>query len=602
MNNNIKRLLPNNISSSYYILNKAKELLKNKNGNLSSKSLNESSIKNNLLIFEGKAFDPTHFKTIKKLKKDEKHLINELSKINSNEKLLKSKSYLNLFNNNPYNIMNDQKKINEKIKNLEKDKIVYRDKLSEVKARINTLQYNQEKELGILENSKKMKYDKFIEEYNNKNTIFLINKKIKKLRDESEKMQLLMKSDLLKQIDKKNSEINNKEKEEVLKKEALLKKIHEEEKENIEKRKKKNTEILLKIKEIKKEPKNKLYLYQKQEKKFLNNEKNLVKLENNKRKVLMKHINSDEFIEMRKNYEQISSKKKLESKLKIENIKKSWVARKKLVPLYINPLSKLVTEEDNKSKQEEKNKILKIKSLKNIQKNYSKDKIPKPIKKITDKIIKNENKNFHLNKPYFVKSNSYSNLLKQNAVIEYKKKIKNNMIDKNNSSEKDNLSLRFGSENIRQNGGKKKVMDYLEERRKIKFNKERRKSFSGLSNSDYTSCIDIKNLIKNKGMNENTFKIAKLKLDSLEEKAKQKNLLLKYSGGISNKPELGNEVCDLMIDSIQAKLSLIKEFDKNSDNSSRDENQSKSDKDDNNGPKPDQSNIEEKTDENIDDE
>ena len=62
-------------------------------------------------------------------------------------------------------------------------------------------------------------------------------------------------------------------------------------------------------------------------------------------------------------------------------------------------------------------------------------------------------------------------------------------------------------------------------------------------------------------------KVAKCKLESLEEKKRQKDLLLKCSGGVANKPELGEEVCDLMIDSIQAKLSLIKEMDKSLDES-----------------------------------
>ena len=75
-------------------------------------------MKSNLFIpiFDGKVYDPTVYKTIKKLKKNENNLIKEITKINSNEKLLKSKSYINIFNNNPKNIINDQKKINEKIK------------------------------------------------------------------------------------------------------------------------------------------------------------------------------------------------------------------------------------------------------------------------------------------------------------------------------------------------------------------------------------------------------------------------------------------------------------------------------------------------------
>ncbi len=606
MSHELIRLLPNKISSSSYILNEARKIFKTKNDNLLSKSLNESSIKNNILILDGKVYDPTDIKTINKLKRDEKHLVNEISKLNANEKLLKSKSYLNLFNNNPYNITNDQKKITEKIKNLHKNKNIYMDKLGEVKTRINILQYNQEKELGILEISKRNKYNKFIEEYNNKNISFLIEKKIKKLRDENEKIHILMQNDLKNQIERKNNEINNKEKEEGYKRETLLKKIHEEERGEIKKRKKKNDDLISKIKEtIKTKPKDKLYFYEKQKNKFLNDENNLVKIENMKRKALMKHIDLNEFTEMRKNYEQIKSKKELESKVKIESIKKVWAERQKLVPLYINPLIKLVTEENNKSKQEKRNKILRIKNLKTLQKNYSKDKIPKPIKIITDKKKENNKeseKNIKVIKPYSVKSNSYSNLLRQKAIIQYKEKQKNRNIDENYSTEKDNLSPRFCSKNINQNNEKKKFSDYLQEMRKIReLNKEKRKSFSGLSKSDYSSTIDIKNLIKNKGMNENTFKIAKYKLGTLEEKAKQKNLLLKFSGGIANKPELGDEVCDLMIDSIQAKLSLIKEIDKNLFDNPKYERQIQNNKDDNKSVKSNHSDIIEKTEENSDD-
>ncbi len=68
----------------------------------------------------------------------------------------------------------------------------------------------------------------------------------------------------------------------------------------------------------------------------------------------MKHIDLSDFNEMKKNNEQIKSKKQLETNLKIENIKKSWAERHKLIPLYINPISKLTTEKDKK---EEKDKI-----------------------------------------------------------------------------------------------------------------------------------------------------------------------------------------------------------------------------------------------------
>ena len=567
-------------------------------------------MKSNLFIpiFDGKVYDPTVYKTIKKLKKNENNLIKEITKINSNEKLLKSKSYINIFNNNPKNIINDQKKINEKIKNLEKNKNICMDKLDELKARINTLQYNQEKELGIIENNQKIKFNKFIEDYNNKENLSSIESKIKKIRKESQKIQLLMKLDLKKQIDKKNNEINNKEKEEEQKREAYLKKMHDEERIDIEKRKKKNTEELLKIKKnINKHPKDKIYLYQKNSEKYLSDENNLVKLEKMKRKEFMKHIDLNEFSEMRKNFEQIKSKKELESKLKIENIKKSWVERHKLVPLYVSPLSKLITEENNKNKKEEQNKVLRIKNLKTLQKNYSKEKIPKPIKKITDKTVENESEraNSKIIKPYFIKSNSYSNLLRQNMMNKYKEKQRNKSLNDNLINREEDLNSKSSKRNnlyksIDSNEKEKKVIDYLKERRKVKeLNKKRRKSFEGFTNWEYIGTIDIKNLIKNKGINDNTLQIAKYKLDSIEAKTKQKNFLLKCSGGVANKPELGDEICDLMIDTIQAKLSLIKEIDKSLDENLKKE---KNIKNDNNYIDTGQSNIEEKTEENNEEE
>ena len=103
---------------------------------------------------------------------------------------------------------------NEEITNVSQSQKEDDEKLS-----LNTLQYNQEKELGIIENNQKIKFNKFIEDYNNKESQSSIESRIKKIREESEKIQLLMKLDLKKQIDKKNNEINNKEKVEEQKRE-----------------------------------------------------------------------------------------------------------------------------------------------------------------------------------------------------------------------------------------------------------------------------------------------------------------------------------------------------------------------------------------------
>ena len=522
------------------------------------------------------------------MKKNENQIIKQLSRLNYNEKLLRSDSYLNQFNINPNNMSNDQKIINDKIKIIEKSKANYMMKLEELKNQIYYLQYKQQTELGIINSNKKTKLNKFMEDFNNKESTALIEKKIKKLQEESEKLQLIMKKDLEEKKKKKNDEINEKEKKEEEKRNDLLKKMREEEREFVINRQKRNTEELLKFKQyIKKKPIQN-YLYQKQINDYKKKENNLIKLENIKRKATMKHIELKEFDEMRKNYDEIKSKKVKESNEKIKIIKESWSQRYKLIPLYANPLSKIVSEEENKMKQEEQNKILRRKQLKQLQENYN---VPKPLKIIKERIT--ENKNTKTPKLHLIKSNSYSDILRQRMIEKYKalkikeekkKKENNEILDDEDyllddhqlsqkilgkrkiNDKKYNKTNNKSFENKKKNRKKIKTVDYLKERRRINdLNKKKKRDLGELTNMDYCGTNDIKKLIKDNGINDGMLKVAKSKLESIEEKKRQKNLLLKCCGGVANKPELGEEVCDLMIDSIQAKLSLIKEIDKSLD-------------------------------------
>ena len=52
------------------------------------------------------------------------------------------------------------------------------------------------------------------------------------------------------------------------------------------------------------------------------------------------------------------------------------------------------------------------------------------------------------------------------------------------------------------------------------------------------------------------------KLENLKEKKEQKEILLKYQGGDASNPDLGEEVCDIIIDSVNAKMSLMDEIKK----------------------------------------
>ena len=588
MQDDIKKLLPDGISSKVYVSNEVK-----KYNNKPLKTQNDNSKKVHIYIpmFEGKVYDPTTNKIINILKKSEDQIIKELSKLNYNEKLLKSKSYINLINNNPKNLLSDQKSVDEKIKSIEKSKNNCMVKLEELKNRINILQFKQDKELGILDNNKKLKLNKFVEDCNNKKSNKMIEQKIKKLHEESEKIQLMMRKDLEKQKEKKNNELNELEKAEEQKRIDILKKLRDDEREDIEKRKKKNTEELLKFKEfINKKPVKAYYLYQKHKDDYVDKENNLIKKENIKRKAYMKHIDLNEFNEMRKNFEQQKSKRILESNEKMKIIKESWSERHKLIPLYSNPVSKLVADEENEMKQAEQDKILRRKELKKIQKNYC---VPKPLKVIKEKVVEEiHNKSHRRPKPHLAKSNSYSDILRQKVIDKYKaeKSKKEKMLSeedsyldepiiidnkgnkRKNSNNSNSNSKHAGNKSVEKNKFNKEVIDYLKERRKInELNKEKKRNEGELTKLDYSGTNDIKKLIKENGINDNMLKVAKCKLESIEEKKRQKDLLLKFSGGVANRPELGEEVCNLMIDSIQAKLSLIKEIDKDLDESYNEE-------------------------------
>ena len=411
--------------------------------------------------------------------------------------------------------------------------------------------------------------------------------------------------------------------------------MKEQDREYVEKRKKENNEKLLKLKEfIRKKPPETNYLYQKENSNYINKENNLVKMENIKRKAIMKHIDLKEFDEMRKNFEIIKTKKMKESNEKMKLMKNSWSQRFKLIPLYVNPIGKLASEEENKMKQEEQNKIEKRKKLKEIKEQY---KPPKPQKKIIEKIAENENgigngnggeKKIFRKKPNLIKSNSYSDMLRQNMLEKYRilqnkkekmkqaellpdedyyldepelsKKILENIkkCEKYNKNDKINQSFEKNKNNDNKKKKKKEPFDYLKERRKInEMNREKKRNAGELTNMGSAGTNDIKKIIKeNNGLNDNALKLAKCKLESLEEKKRQKDLLLKCTGGVGNKPELGEEVGDLMIDSIQAKLSLIKELDKSLDDSIKEE------KKDKNNINNDRYSIQENTEEHYNDE
>lgn len=578
LNDNYKNLFPNNLGSNAYISDIAKKSHKN------NEIQNEQNKKFKVYFpkYDGKIYDPTINKALNILKQNEEQIIKDIHKINNNINLLKNETSMNNVNN-IHDLNKEKKKIEDKIKALEKEKSLFIEKLEEIKNRRNSMNYQQEKELGIIEKNKKLKLKKFIDDLNNKEKNEIIEEKIKKIQEDSKKLQLKMKSDLEEVINKKNFKMDQLEKEKEDKIKKYLNDMKEEEKKYIKTRNQKAKEQLLKLKELQlennKQQKNKkaMHLYKEIEDNYLKNEEDKVKIENKSRKEKMKHIDLNEFNELAKNFDEMKSKQLYESKLKIKKQREIWSQRYKLIPEYVNPLNKVIEEEKNIMKKKEQEKILEMQKLKDLQKQY---KVPKPLIIAKEKTIDIVDQRKQKSKKILIKSSSYSDVIRQKMMVKFNttknKKEKGEEADTNINKAKDIINFKLPliclKEKYRKvnksfekdknnNQNHELSTDYLNQRRLInEKNRERKRNLGELSNLDYSKTNDIRKLIKENGLDENMLKMAKSKLEILDEKKKQKSLLLKLNGGIANKPDLGEEICDLMIDSIQARLSIIQEI------------------------------------------
>ena len=512
--------------------------------NRKSPSTRKISNTDNILEQSKSKEDPLINKVIFNLLRTENELKQKITKFNYNEKLLKSSSYINIFNKSPQNISKDKTFIKEKINFLEKNKAVCLSKINYIKSQIDMLYHQQSKISGQLNqkiNSNLTRLNKSMSSQN------LFQEKMKVLQVEQRRRTLAMEKDLKISNEKKLRRIYQLKKDQENKKNEILKDMRDKEREDIKNRKNKNMEIVINLRKyINVKPKNENYLYQKLLKNYLDKESYLVKKENMNRKNIMKHINSQEFIDMEKTYLEQKEQHEIDSKEKIKNLKQEWAERQKLLPLYINSFTKKVNEENEKMSKEKELKIQKIKELKNNQIEYCK-KLPCPARLIKDKMPEDKKaKNIQIFNRIFVNSKNYSDIIRKKNICIKKKRIKSK---EDNKSFEDSRSNSIGNKTKKIKNRKIKIYDYLSERRQI------RKEKNNINSND------IKRFIKKNGLDETTIDMAKRKLENLDEKKNQKLRLLSYRGGVAKNPELTEELFDIMFDSINARISLIKEID-----------------------------------------
>ena len=378
--------------------------------------------------------DPFATKVIKNLIKTEKELQKKIQRIEENEKLIKNRSFLNLFNKNPINLRKDKEIIKSKVNDLSKNKSLIISRADYINSEIFNLKNKQDVQSGDFKN-------KILQNMNK------LNQNLKEKNQNNKTSENgVCKNQLVRLLDAK-------EEEKILEEQKLLalKHMREIEREGIKKRKEKTQEeVLKKLKYRNEKPKKEYYLYEKLYNNYLDREDNLIKKENAKRRAYMRHIDSHEFLEMEKNY--LERKIQIEENMKENKIslKQEWTERQKLIPSYDNPFIKLLKEEKVKLQLEKELKLQKLKENKYNMINFS-NKLRKPQKwkeKLDNYNIEKKKENNIKKSKIFNQSLAFKN--------DYSDKIRKKLIKKINKS-RENSKENKKEENINKIRGIKNI-------------------------------------------------------------------------------------------------------------------------------------------------
>ena len=516
-------------------------------------SLNKSN--NNIFLTGVNKISKKNLKRLKDLKKEEKNIKKNIAKINMNTKIIEDalslknnivdenirKSQLKNMNDMKENFITKLIKINQKIEIiLGEEKMTQRDK--------------RKLNLEVLDDTQ--------EQYN----LYL-----KKLKEEQDKHKAIFENDLKVTQEKHQKYCEQLELEKSGKLLSLIKERKDIERKAILKRKKEADEILEKSKKYiheKFSKKENDYRYFQLKEQYENNEKKLLDKINMVKKEPL--VTQAELKELSK---KIREQKKLlgeDAEDKKKQLIKLWSFRSQTLPTYKHPLTAQLEEElklkmqkgdDDKKKREcndlEKRnyqppKVVKSEKLK-MQREIRKDKVDR------ESVMQTElNNKKRLDKLRFTPIASPKNL----------------KIIQEELNQEVNNALDFDIKSILQKKRKKilkpirilhpkpdKPIDYLTQ---MIVEKEKNKNKSIKENNEESfeikENLDIKKKSRNDQKEDNiidALKMVKAQTENIDNKVQQKKQMLKLNGGYLNNPKLGDEVGDLLIESIQNKLNIM---------------------------------------------
>ena len=562
------------------------------------KSLKEDIMSNNVNVsatnnkkFVNKSFDyalsennkkdnfdvKKKYKEIYELKEEKDALNRKLMQIIENENLLENKNKSNLL---------VEQNLKEKIKkDVSKQKKEILDKINIINSKIKLLMQSSEDA-----NTKRlMNLKSFLDNFERDKEIAEIRAK-KYLKENKQRKQLYINNANLFE-EKIKQDMIQKDKEEKENQKQLVLKLRKQAKDLESKQSKKIEQKSLLYKPFinQKVDKTKNYLFMKQYEKFIKNEQRLIDKENNLRKNYMKPFSNEEIDEFNEKMDKKREEKKLIAEEKAQKLQQEWKEREKIIQQYVSPFLEKAFEGITNDIKEEK--------AKNEQRNFLLDKkkgygteirtshIPPKNKSLEQKRLATINnldpRRFLLNKDTLQhhkrkgrvllkkvdpnKPNKYDWLKQLNKSAENDPNIEDKLIKKPK-----NYMLSMSLERNKRNKLPNIKFDYL---RKKNNEKEQKENIDVLYNSEDKDLNEEENYIKasakkwdkliNESNDENLIENinnAKDKIQKLEYEALQNEKLMKSSDDINQSVELNKRVSNLIIDSIQAKITLLQKM------------------------------------------
>ena len=511
-------------------------------------------------------------KTYNSLKEKENSICMEINAIKQKKQKLENFSYEMLGSKN----IVDNNIINSELKKLKTSENNLLEKLESVKQQIVNL-IDNDKQLD-----RKEKIRTFLEKYNFLEGVNDFNIKTKILDSEISKSRKNHIKDIEKSILKKENEINKQIEEQKKLKDDFIKEFRKKEQEIIHKRK---LEVDEKMKEAKKFIKNtynydpKKYLYNRLANQFEENEKKFLQSHKlDKRKV--SGIEEISIVKRRI----IECKYELEKRRieKTNEMKELWHSRSVAVAKYPSNILKQINEYELKKNEEEEKQKMKKLVLSKEKERFVKENINLPpiceklkmerekrlntylnlegkervkrIKNEFDKKIKNRYSSVEeaiLKKIEIQKASRDKRLIKYKELETSGKMIKSasdvNINKYNNLKVKNLMGNSLSPDKIRKR--KPNEINYLEQLRKEK--KIYSKNYINWNK-------ELNNIQSEKGGSIDNIK---KQIDYLDEKFQMEKNLIKLKGGYINNQELGNEMNNLIINSIRGKLALMEKMD-----------------------------------------